>query len=85
MAEYFKKYRSEDDGGFISIHFDKILRANHPARYIKNFIEAVDISRFEKKYKVGKGKKGRSPNDIKMMLCINNIWNTSKNIFCKKD
>jgi transposase len=70
MAGYFKKYKSEDDGGFISIHFDKILPVNHPARYIQNFIEAIDVSKFEEKYKVGKGKKGRSPNDIRMMLCI---------------
>lgn len=70
MAETYNKFRSDDDGSFISIHFEQILPENHPAKFIRKFIETVNINRFEEKYKVGQGKIGRSPYDIRMMLCI---------------
>jgi len=69
MAENFKNYDS-DGGDFISIQYEKIIPDNHPARYIKHFIGSVDVTDFESKYKVGIGKRGKSPLDIKMMLCV---------------
>jgi hypothetical protein len=70
MASYFDGPKDNDDGAFIAIRFREILSENHPARYIKQFIDNIDISSFEKKYIVGEGMKGRAPKDIKMMLGV---------------
>lgn len=70
MAEDFERYRSDDDGAFIDIRFNNIIPENHPARYIKEFIDTIDVSSFEEKYKVGKSQKGRAPKDVRMMLCV---------------
>lgn len=70
MAEFFDKPNYKDDGAFITIRFNDILQPNHPARFIKKFLESIDLRSFEKRYKVGKGEKGRPPKDIKMMLGI---------------
>ena len=70
MASFFDGPKDYDDGAFIAIRFNDILPFNHPARYIKKFIENIDIERFKKKYAVGDGKKGRAPKDVKMMLGV---------------
>lgn len=70
MASYFEKPNYEDDGAFITIRFNDILPENHPAVLIKKFIDNIDTSIFENKYKVGKNQKGRAPKDVKMMLGI---------------
>lgn len=70
MAEYYDEINESNDGAFITIRFDDILPANHEARYIKKFIDTLDITEFHNKYKVGPGQKGRSPKGIKMMLGV---------------
>ncbi len=44
-------------------------RYDHPVRYIK-IISFVDIPKFEKKYKIGAGKVGRSLKSIRLMLGV---------------
>ena len=70
MASNFDETDHDDDGAFVSIRFNDIIPENHPVRYIQKFISTIDISLFEKKYKVGDGQKGRSPKGIRMMLGI---------------
>lgn len=50
MANYFEGPNDEDDGGIEIIHYNEILPENHPARYIKKFVENIDITKFEQKY-----------------------------------
>ncbi len=70
MAEYFDEPDENDDGAFVELRFSDIIPKNHPARYIKKFISLVDISKFEKKYKIGAGKVGRPPKSIRLMLGV---------------
>lgn len=70
MAKHFNEVRDYDDGAFITVRFNDILLPNHKARYIKKFIERLDITEFERRYKVGVGIKGRSPKGIRMMLGV---------------
>ncbi|MCK4908141.1 MAG: transposase [Spirochaetes bacterium] len=70
MARYFDEPDENDDGAFISIRFNDIIPQHHPAQYIKRFISLVDISEFEKKYKIGAGKVGRPPKSIRLMLGV---------------
>lgn len=70
MANYFEGPNDEDDGGIEIIHYNEILPENHPARYIKKFVENIDITKFEQKYQVGYGQKGRAPKKIRLMLGI---------------
>ena len=68
MASNFNEINHENDGAFISVRFNDLLPENHPAKYIKKFVSTLDVTSFESKYHVGKGKKGRSPIGIRMML-----------------
>jgi transposase len=70
MARYFDGPNDEDDGAFEIIRYNEILPENHPARYIKKFVENIDITKFTEKYKVGLGKKGRAPKKILLMLGV---------------
>lgn len=55
MAEFFDKPNYEDDGAFITVRFNDILQPNHPAHFIKRFLESIDLKSFEKRYIAGKG------------------------------
>lgn len=68
MSSYYDEPDDCDDGAFITIRFNNILREDHPALLIKRFISTLDLSSFEKRYNVGQGKKGRPPKGIRMML-----------------
>jgi transposase len=70
MARYFEGPSDDDDGAIEIIHFNKILPAHHPARFIKMFVDNLDISEFESKYQVGEGQKGRAPKKIRLMLGV---------------
>ena len=68
MSSYFDEPDEHGDGAFITVRFDSILQKDHPAMLIKRFISKLDISSFEKRYKVGPKQKGRPPKGIRMML-----------------
>jgi transposase len=68
MARYYDEPDIEDDGSFITIHYNEILPQDHPARFIREFIQNCDISSFESRYSVGPGQVGRPPKGIRMML-----------------
>lgn len=70
MSTFFDGHSDDNDGAFIEIRFNDILPDKHPARFIKEFIEILDISKFEEKYNVGEGKSGRPPKEIRMMLGV---------------
>lgn len=70
MAQYYDEPDYTDDGAFVTIRFNDILEPNHEARYIKKFVDGIDVTDFEKRYKVGGGESGRPPKGIKMMLGI---------------
>ena len=70
MARYFEGPNNDDDGAFEIIHYNKILPENHPARYIKMFVDNLPIDKFENKYQVGEGQRGRAPKKIRLMLGV---------------
>lgn len=70
MSSFYDEPDQYDDGEFITVRYNDILRENHPARLIKKFVSTLDLTAFEKRYKVGRGNKGRPPKGIKMMLGI---------------
>ena len=70
MSSFYDEPDQYDDGEFITVRYNDILRENHPARLIKKFVSTLDITAFEERYKVGQGNKGRPPKGIKMMLGI---------------
>jgi len=70
MSTFFDGHSDDNDGAFIEIRFNDILPDKHPVRFIKEFIEILDISKFEEKYNVGESKSGRPPKEIRMMLGV---------------
>ena len=68
MASYFDEPDEYGSGAFVTIDFNSMLREDHPAMLIKKFISTVNIKPFKKRYKVGRGKKGRAPKGIRMMI-----------------
>ncbi len=70
MADHFDGPAKCDDGAFISIRFRDLVPENHPVRYIDKFIDEIDTKPFESKYKVGGGKAGRAPKDVRLMLKV---------------
>ena len=70
MSRYFDEPDECDDGAFVTIRFNSMLREDHPAMLIKRFISTLDLSEFKKRYKVGPNKKGRPPKGIRMMLGV---------------
>lgn len=70
MASYFDMPNDCDDGEFRTIRYNDLLSPEHPAQLIKRFLQDLDVSRFETRYKVGDGQKGRSPKGIRMMLGV---------------
>ena len=68
MASFYDEPDQYDDGEFITIRYNDIHREDHPAKLIKQFVSKLDITAFAKRYNVGKGKAGRPPKGIRMML-----------------
>jgi len=70
MADHFSGPQACDDGALIQIRFRDIVPENHPVRYIDQFVESLDITPFQKRYKVGDGMKGRAPKDVRLLLKV---------------
>jgi transposase len=70
MAAEFDGPLACADGQFTVIHFRETVPDNHPVRFIDKFIDSIEVSTFEEKYKVGAGKKGRAPKDVRLMLKV---------------
>jgi len=70
MASYFDEPDECDDGEFRVIRYNELLTPDHPARLIKQFVDGMDLSCFENRYKVGNGQKGRAPKGVKLMLGV---------------
>ena len=70
MAAKFDGPHACNDGQFIVIRFRETVPDNHPVRFIDKFIDTISVSSFEEKYKVGAGKKGRAPKDVRLMLKV---------------
>lgn len=70
MATFFSGPNKGDDADFRPVRYRDMLPLDHPVRYIEKFIETLDVSPFEKRYKVGKGLQGRAPKKIRMMLGV---------------
>jgi transposase len=70
MANHFDAPNRIADSDFRTIRYRDIISKDHPVRLIEQFVNGLDVSRFEQRYKVGDGQKGRAPKDIKMMLSV---------------
>jgi len=70
MASHYNGPDKCDDADYKLIRYRDLLPDDHPVRYIERFLSGIDVSSFEKRYKVGPGQKGRAPKDIRMMLGI---------------
>lgn len=70
MAQGFSRHYEYDASEFVIVNYNDIIPENHPARFIKKFIAGVDVRKFEQHYKIGEGRKGRAPFDVRLMLGV---------------
>jgi transposase len=70
MASFFDGPDKCDDGDIRVIRYRDLLPTDHPVRLIERFVDDLNVSSFEARYKVGDGQKGRAPKDIRMMLSV---------------
>lgn len=70
MANHFSGPNRLDDADFRPVRYRDMVPSDHPVRYIDTFISGLDLSRFEARYKVGDGQKGRAPKEIRMILGV---------------
>ena len=70
MASHYHGPNQCDDADYKLIRYRDLVPDDHPVRYIERFLCGVDVSSFEKRYKVGPGQTGRAPKDVRMMLGV---------------
>ncbi len=70
MASFFDGPNHCDDADFRPIRYRTAIPEYHPVRVLELFVASIDIGVFEKHYKVGEGRKGRPPKEIRMMLSV---------------